>query len=78
MKKNALKFWLKNRFTAMILAWVLGLALMCGVDNPYFNGCLIAVLFLATLFGGTYLIEEHKMNSSERLMWRKYLSIFEE
>lgn len=78
MKKNTIKFWLKNRFTAMTLAWVLALVLMCRVDNPYFNGWLISVLFLSTLFVGTYLIEENKMNSSERLMWMKYTRIFEE
>lgn len=78
MKKNAIKFWVKNRFTAMVLAWVLGFALMCEVDNPYFNGWLISVLFLSTLFGGTYLVEENKMNSSERLMWQKYSTLFDE
>ena len=78
MKKNTIKFWLKNRFTAILLAWVLALVLMCRVDNPYFNGWLMSVLFLSTLFLGTYLVEENKMNSSERLMWMKYSSIFDE
>ena len=76
MKKNIIKFWLINRFSAMMLAWVLGLVLMCAVDNPYFNGLLMFILFFSTLFVMTYLVEEHKMNSSERLMWIKYSSLF--
>lgn len=78
MKKNTIKFWLNNRFTAMMLTWVLGLVLMCAVDNPYFNGLLMAILFFSTLFVGTYLVEENKMNSSERLMWQKYSTLFDE
>ena len=77
MRKNTIKFWLNNRFTAMLLTWVLGLVLMCAVDNPYFNGLLMIILFFSTLFVGTYLVEENKMNSSERLMWIKYSSIFD-
>ena len=76
MKHNTLKFWLKNRFTAVALAWVLGLILMCAVDNPYFNGLLMMILFFSTLFICTYIVEEHKMNSSERLMWQKYSDCF--
>lgn len=78
MRKNTIKFWLNNRFTAMLLTWVLGFVLMCAVDNPYFNGLLMMILFFSTLFICTYIVEEHKMNSSERLMWQKYSSLFED
>ena len=78
MKKNAIKFWVKNRFTAVGLIWVMMFIIMNILNNPYFNGFVLIIASFASLFYGTYLVEEKKMNSSERLMWQKYSKLFEE
>ena len=78
MKKNAIKFWFKNRFTAVGLIWVMLLIIVCASNNPYFNGFILTISSFASLFYGTYLLEEKKLNSSERLMWQKYSKLFEE
>jgi hypothetical protein len=77
MKKNAIKFWLKNRFTAILLIWVMVIILMNVMNNPYINGFILFLASFATLFYCTYLVEENKMNSSERLMWQKYSELFD-
>lgn len=78
MKKNAIKFWVKNRFTAIFLIWIMMFIVINIVDDPYFSGFVLFVALFATLFYITYLIEENKMNSSERLMWQKYSKLFDE
>lgn len=78
MKKNAIKFWLRNRFTAIFLIWLMMIVIMNILNNPYFNGFVLFIASFATLFYCTYLVEENKMNSSERLMWQKYSKLFDE
>ena len=78
MKKNAIKFWVKNRFTAIFLIWIMMFIVINIVDDPYFSGFVLFVASFTTLFYITYLIEENKMNSSERLMWQKYSKLFDE
>lgn len=78
MKKNTIKFWLRNRFTAIFLIWIMMLLTMNILSNPYFNGFILFISSFATLFYCTSLVEENKMNSSERLMWQKYSKIFDE
>lgn len=78
MKKNAIKFWVKNRFTAIFLIWIMMIIVMNIMDNPYLNGLILCISSFSTLFYCTYLVEEKKMNSSERLMWQKYSQLFEE
>lgn len=78
MKKNAIKFWVKNRFTAIFLIWIMMFIVMNILDNPYLNGFILFISSFSTLFYCTYLVEENKMNSSERLMWQKYSTLFDE
>ncbi len=78
MKKNTIKFWLKNRFTAIFLIWVMVFFLMNSLDNPYINGFILFITAFSSLFYCTYLVEENKMNSSETLMWQKYSKLFDE
>ena len=78
MKKNAIKFWVKNRFTAILLIWVMMFFIMNILDNPYLNGFILFIASFSSLFYCTYLIEENKMNSSERLMWQKSSKLFDE
>ena len=78
MKKNTIKFWFKNRFTAVGLIWIMLFIIMGVLNNPYFNGFVLTITSLSTLFYGTYLIEEKKLNSSESLLWQKYSKLFEE
>ena len=77
MKKNAIKFWLKNRLTAIALAWVCVLTILGVINDVYLNAIVFTIGCFATLFYVTHLVEENKMNSSERLMWRYLMSIFE-
>lgn len=78
MKKNTIKFWLRNRFTTIFLIWIMMFLTMNILNNPYLNGFILFISSFATLFYCTSLIEENKMNSSERLMWQKYSKIFDE
>ena len=78
MKKNVIKFWVRNRFTAIFLIWIMMFIVINIIDDPYFSGFVLFVASFATLFYCTYLVEEKKMNSSERLMWQKYSKLFEE
>ena len=78
MKRNAIKFWVRNRFTAIFLIWIMMLIVINIVDDPYFSGFALFIASFATLFYCTYLVEENKMNSSERLMWQKYSKLFDE
>ena len=75
MKKNAIKFWLKNRFTAIALAWVCVFIILGVINDVYLNAFIFIIGGFATLFYSTYLIENNKLNSSERLMWIKYLNL---
>lgn len=78
MKKNAIKFWVKNRFTAIFLIWIMMFFVMSILENPYLNGLILCITSFASLFYCTYLVEENKMNSSERLMWQKFSELFDE
>ena len=73
MKKNTIKFWLKNRVVAIFVLWIL--FAFCITSNPYFNAFILFILFFGSIFYMAYLFEEGKANASERLMWQKMESI---
>lgn len=73
MKKNTLKFWFKNRMTALIEAWILFAFAM--TNNPYINALVFTILFFGSLFFMSHLFEDRHANSSERLMWIKLLEL---
>lgn len=73
--KNLIKFWVFNRFSAIFISWIIGFVLTF-FFNPYINGIIMFIMIFSTLFGISHIVEENKMNSSERLMWKKYNMFF--
>lgn len=73
--KNFIKFWINNRFSIIIGFWIIGIIFMMG-DNSYMNMFILLFLIFGTLFGCSYIIEDTKMNSSERLLYIKLNKFF--
>ena len=72
MKKNTIKFWLKNRFTMLGVLCATILVILGAIDDPYLN-VVMAILMLFLVLGvWANLIEDKNANASERLMWKKY------
>lgn len=74
--KNFINFLVFNRFSVIILCWVLGFIFIITNVNPYINFYILIFLFLGTLFYATYIIEECEMNDNEKKLFNFLKKIF--